>query len=178
MNQKTIAFFLAVCMIVFLSISIYAQGEKAEYVGAAKCKMCHNSKKSGMQFTIWEGSTHSKAFATLASEEAKAVGQKLGIADPQKSENCLSCHTTGGGKVAVVASEGIGCESCHGPGSAYKSMKIMKDISAGKEDGTKYGMLKSDEAQCKTCHNEKSPTFKGFDYQAYWDKIKHPVPAN
>ena len=32
------------------------------------------------------------------------------------------------------------------------------------------------EAFCKTCHNEKSPTFKEFKFKEQWDSIKHPVP--
>jgi hypothetical protein len=29
------------------------------------------------------------------------------------------------------------------------------------------------EENCKTCHNEKSPTFKPFDFKARYEDIKH-----
>ncbi|GAB4367567.1 MAG: hypothetical protein Kow0042_08310 [Calditrichia bacterium] len=162
-----------------------AQEKKAkefQYIGANKCKMCHNSKKSGQQFSIWENSAHAKAFATLATEKAKEVAAKMEIADPQKSEKCLVCHVTGGGKPAAMFAatfsqeEGVGCESCHGPGSEYKSMKVMKGLYDGSLNAEEYGFIKAGEAQCKTCHNEKSPTFKGFEFKTYWEKIAHPVP--
>jgi len=56
-------------------------------------------------------------------------------------------------------------------------MKIMKS----REESVKNGMtniLVSDgsaEKLCKTCHNEGSPTYKGFKFEESWNKIKHPV---
>jgi hypothetical protein len=29
---------------------------------------------------------------------------------------------------------------------------------------------------CQTCHNSESPTFKSFDFDASWAKIKHTDP--
>jgi len=29
---------------------------------------------------------------------------------------------------------------------------------------------------CKLCHNDQSPTFKGFDEKSYFEKIAHPDP--
>jgi hypothetical protein len=34
------------------------------------------------------------------------------------------------------------------------------------------------EASCKTCHNEKSPTYKAFDFKTMYSKIKHNVPKS
>jgi hypothetical protein len=34
----------------------------------------------------------------------------------------------------------------------------------------------SAEKLCKTCHNEQSPTFKGFDFKKMWAEIAHPLP--
>ena len=62
------------------------------YVGAEKCKMCHNTPAKGAQFTKWTESKHSKAFQTLAGEEAKKIAAAKGIADPQKAAECLRCH--------------------------------------------------------------------------------------
>lgn len=176
MRNRNLVLFMVLSVMLLFTTNIFAQKKAAKYVGVKKCKMCHNSKKSGKQFTIWQGTAHAKAFATLATEEAKAIGAKQGIADPQKSEKCIVCHTTAEGKVAVVATEGVGCETCHGPGSTYKSMKVMKGITAGTMNAADYGLVLPDEKRCVTCHNEKSPTYKKFDYKTFWAKIAHPVP--
>jgi len=148
------------------------------YVGAGKCKMCHNSPAKGAQFTKWTESSHSKAYATLASEEAKKIASEKGIADPQKADECLSCHVTGHGADAAMLTDkynvedGVGCESCHGPGGDYWKMTVMKV----KDDAVAAGLVLPTEATCKGCHNEKSPTFKGFDFAAASAKIAHPNP--
>lgn len=117
----------------------------ADYVGAEKCKTCHMK-----QYNSWKETKMANAFAALKPEE-------------QKDEKCVSCHTTGAGKSATVL-EGVQCEGCHGPGSEYKAMGTMKDLAKAKAAG----LIVPDEAMCKTCHNEKSPTFKGFTF----DKVK------
>ena len=43
-----------------------------KYVGAVTCaKICHKSAKQGKQLSIWQGTKHASAFATLASEKGK-----------------------------------------------------------------------------------------------------------
>ena len=152
-----------------------------ELVGAPKCKMCHKAK-TGDQWKIWTESAHAGAFTTLASEESKKIAADKGLGDPQKEEACLKCHTTHaflGSDVVVnakgkyVDAEGVGCEACHGPGSDYKSKKVMKDSAAAKAAGL---MMEKTEEHCVQCHNEESPTFKGFDFAARWEEIKHPAP--
>jgi len=72
------------------------------------------------------------------------------------------------------AKEGVQCESCHGAGSAYKSMATMKDKAKAMAAGL--NMYKDDaaiEALCVTCHNDKSPTHKAFNFKEMWPKIKH-----
>ena len=66
----------------------------------------------------------------------------------------------------------MGCESCHGAGSEYKSMKVMKD----REASVAAGLVIPTEETCTGCHNDKSPTFKGFDFAEYSAKIAHPNP--
>lgn len=130
-------------------------GQEATYVGAAKCKMCHQK-----QHKTWMDSKHARAFESLKSSDRK---------DPK----CLVCHVTGYETLKEVKSElsGVQCESCHGPGSAYIKVHAKKD----KEGARKAGMIAHPTPDsCKTCHNEKSPTFKGFDYAKMWEAIKHP----
>jgi hypothetical protein len=141
-----------------------------DYVGAEKCKMCHKGEAKGKVWEIWEASAHAKAYKTLV---AKGDGSET------KAE-CLTCHTTGMGKSTGFAAgdttkvhlTGVGCESCHGPGADYKAMAVMKDSAKAKEAG----LITPAEETCKTCHNDKSPTFKGFDFAEYSKKIEHRVP--
>ncbi|MBN2413939.1 cytochrome C554 [candidate division KSB1 bacterium] len=156
----------------------------AQYVGAAKCKMCHMSKSRGDQFGIWQKSKHADAYNVLATDLAKEVAKKAGIeGNPQEAANCLKCHVTAyeapaSAKAATLTlEEGVGCEVCHGPGSLYKSMKVMKDLAAGTQDAKAVAFQTgSDETMCKKCHNESSPTYKPFNYAEAQKLIAHPVP--
>src|SRR4030042_1924750 len=90
---------------------------------------------------------HAKAFDALKAED-------------QGKEECLGCHNTGYKKSADLL-KNVQCEACHGPGSDYKDMKVMKD----KEKAIAAGLIITTEETCKMCHNEKSPTFKGFNFE-------------
>jgi len=148
------------------------------YVGAEKCKMCHNVQAKGAPFAKWVESRHSKAFVTLGSDEAKKAAAAKGIADPQKAPECLKCHVTGYGAPAEKLTdkwkmdEGVGCEACHGPAGDYWKMDVMKDHARS----LAAGMVVPTEETCKKCHNSQAPTFKGFDFKVSLAKIAHPNP--
>jgi len=150
-----------------------------ELIGAPKCKACHRAK-TGDQWQIWTESAHARAFDTLASEKSKKIAADKGLGDPQQEPACLKCHATRaslGGVVIInekanyTDAEGVGCEACHGPGSDYKSRKVMLDPEAARAAGLIMNI------GCRKCHNEESPTFKGFDFEARWLDIAHPVPG-
>ena len=163
---------LAVCLIAVVAL-LYLGGVASahDYVGAEKCKMCHKGDAKGKVWEIWEASAHAKAYQTLV---AKGDGS-------EKNAECLTCHVTGFGKPSGFAVgdstkanlANIGCESCHGPGADYKAMAVMKDPAKAKEAG----LIVPTAETCKGCHNEKSPTFKGFDFAEHGKKIMHKVPA-
>lgn len=149
------------------------------FVGVDGCKICHKTVKSGDQYGKWMAEKHSKAFTTLGTEEAKAVATKAGVqGNPQEADQCLQCHVTANGVKAELIGpkfkkeDGVGCESCHGPGSKYKAKKVMEDHDAS----LKAGLIVPDEALCKSCHNEKSPNFKAFDFKTASEQIAHPTP--
>lgn len=176
-------------------------GEKThEFVGAKKCKMCHNKPKIGNQYKIWLDTKHAKAFEALASEEGMKAAKKAGIEDPQKSGKCLKCHSTAydhketlaknlkvrksTGKPYLTVEEGVSCESCHFAGSDYKRKKIMKDEKLAIENG----LNPEPKKMCQKCHNDESPFWDparyklaggktaGFDFDQAWEKIKHLIP--
>jgi hypothetical protein len=154
--------------IIFISF-LYSQ--EFTNVGAAKCKICHKTEKRGQQFVIWEESGHAKAFTALSSDDAKTQA-----ADAPDNPECLKCHSPLAEKMPEIKEEGVGCEVCHGPGSAYKKLSVMKST----EESVKYGLTVYDspeaiKKQCSSCH-ENNPHDKPFDFEAAWEKIKHPVP--
>ena len=167
--------------------SAFAQ-DKPMYVGAEACGKCHKSEAKGNQLGKWQESKHAQAFASLGTPEAKKIAAAKGIADPQKDGKCLKCHVTAFGVDAALiakpavegekgfqAEEGVQCESCHGPGSAYKKRTVMKDQAAA----VAAGLIVPDEKLCKTCHNPESPSYdekKGFNFAEMKKKIEHPNP--
>lgn len=110
----------------------------ADYIGAAKCKICHK-----LEYASWEGLDHAKAFENLKPEE-------------QTKAECLRCHATGG----KAELPGVQCEACHGPGSEYKSVTVMKARPAA----VAAGLQMPGEAACKACHENAPHELPQFDY--------------
>ena len=167
-------------LVVILVAFSYTVNAQNKFVGAKNCGMCHKKAEQGEQLKIWQGSAHASAFKTLQTAEAdKIAGGKAA-----EDKKCLKCHTSGHDADASLfgkkfkVEDGVQCETCHGAGSKYKSKKVMKDhvksVAAGMKE---YKDEAAIEKQCRTCHNEKSHTFKEFDFKKMWAKIKHPVPA-
>lgn len=117
------------------------------YIGAAKCKMCHK-----VEYDSWlANGTHSKAL-----EKAKAS------TDPKWDASCMSCHATNNSET----SQGVECEACHGPGSDYKAMSVMKD----RAKSVAAGLVLQDQKQCDRCHDGKDH-HKKVDFAASKDKV-------
>lgn len=167
-----------------------AYGGDAKYEGVKKCKNCHRSKSKGNQFGKWEESKHAKAYEVLATEEAKKVAKDKGIEDPQTSDECLKCHIAGHGVDKAQlgrkykVEDGVGCEACHGPGSAHAKARLSaaaeveddEEPAAPAADMLAKEITKGDEKLCLKCHNKESPTFKEFKYEEQWKKIEHSKP--
>ncbi len=190
-----------IIMMIGLTFCLFAQD--FEYIGVSKCKMCHKKEEKGAQFKKWEASVHAGAFETLKSEKSAQIAKDKGIeVEAWKAPECLKCHATGfgaggyevmsnefwnpaeddkAGAKAVKRMKGlqaVGCESCHGPGSKYKSKKVKQAIIAGEKEASSVGLLEVNEETCMACHNEDSPTFKSFNYEEKAAEIAHPIPAS
>lgn len=167
--KKIIIAMLLTLSLVF-TINLFSQD--FTYVGAEKCKMCHKSEKQGQQYPLWESRKHSKSLAALSTEEGKALA-----ADAPDNPKCLKCHAPLSEKAPELKAEGVTCEVCHGPGSDYKKMSVMKDQAEAVKNGLKeYGSTDAIKAQCMTCHENAHD--KPFDFAAAWEKVKHPVPES
>jgi hypothetical protein len=128
-----------------------ATAQQPGVVGSDVCVGCH--AEAGM---VWQASKHASAYAAL---ETKGKNHHL---------DCVSCHVTGwqqpGGVCRIDETEGrrdVGCESCHGLGSAHAAKPSSTNItrSAGAKN-------------CTSCHDrENSPQ---FEYESYLEKIRGP----
>ncbi len=101
------------------------------YIGAEKCKMCHK-----IQYTSWQTKPHAKA-----TENAKASK------DRKYDASCLKCHATNNDE----AMAGVQCEACHGAGSDYKGIQVMKD----KAKAVAAGLVIPTQGTCDGCHDGK-----------------------
>jgi len=176
--RRSVFLFIALSFVASLATPAMADNT---YIGVDGCKMCHKKEKTGDQFGKWSAGPHAGAYATLGTDAAKEAAAAAGIeGSPQEAAECLKCHVTAAGVDPAMlgnkfkVEDGVGCESCHGAGSGYKSMKVMKDHDAA----VAAGLTVITEETCTACHNEESPTFKGFDFAEYSAKIAHPNPAS
>jgi hypothetical protein len=141
------------------------------YIGTKACGMCHQKAAKGEILEKWQASAHAKAFTNIPT-------------DKKADKSCWACHTTGGGKASGYAPdhpkaaelEGVGCESCHGAGSEYKSMPVMKDPAKAKAAG----LVTPDEKTCLGCHAGTVPeghkALPKFDFATAKVKIEHKIP--
>jgi len=123
-----------------------APGQES-YTWSAACKECHAEV-----YDSWSRTKHAKTIGRLNAEERKAGGE------------CIGCHVTGPKEPIMADGEmvnaNVGCESCHGAGRAH-----VEAAKAG--EAAKAKLVKKPQAPvCETCHNAKSPKFKGFYYSA------------
>jgi hypothetical protein len=176
--RRSVLVFVAVVFVATMAAPAFA--DDYSYVGVGTCKMCHKKEATGDQFGKWSESKHAGAYAALGTDAAKETAVKAGVeGNPQEAAECLKCHVTAAGVDAALLGkkysleDGVGCESCHGAGSAYKSKKIMEDHDAA----VAAGMVVPTAETCTGCHNDESPTFKGFDFDEYAAKIAHQIPS-
>jgi len=178
---------IAVLFSMIVLPGIYGKADKTpspffKYVGVNNCaNTCHKGDSKGRQLEIWQDSKHSQAFKSLQTAEADQIAKDKGFnTSAAETPLCIKCHVLG--KDIDMAelndtfdkTQGVQCETCHGPGSEYKKISIMKDRQQAIANGL---VLHDNGAEfCKTCHNSDSPTFKSFNYEEYWEKVKHTDP--
>ena len=181
-----VSVFLLSCSVLLAAPDSTAALQAHGFVGASTCGMCHKTEEQGQQLTIWQNSKHASAYKTLQTDEANKIAKEKGFTTPAaETPECLKCHASGynvdksllGPKFQV--SDGVQCETCHGAGADYKMLSVMKN----KTEAISKGLVMHDDLKtfCATCHNSESPTIKKdqvMDFNAMWDKIKHPLPQD
>ncbi|MCG6924128.1 MAG: ankyrin repeat domain-containing protein [Acidobacteria bacterium] len=148
------------------------------YVGSRVCAECHLSEASGAQSIHWMQSAHARSYWMLKTDWARHLisirDEYHGVEEPTNDGRCLKCHTTGAQDpdfepaASFRPEKGVGCEACHGPGSAYIDPAIMADHEAFLSHGGRV----PDEATCRQCHQGD-----GFRYEERLREIAHPRPA-
>ena len=187
--------FVAIILIGFCSLPAFAG--PAKFVGVNDCKKCHKKPKGKSAYDVWKKSKHAKAYHLLGSEKAKKKAVEVGLkTDPQKSKECLVCHTAGYGAPKKLLGkkykieDGVQCENCHGAGGNYKKKKLMKKIYKERKKGgntlaLKYGLDRGTKDTCvKQCHQPEriidgvtyvNPSYQEFDFEKRVKEIAHPV---
>ena len=180
----SVTFFASLFFISFTNDYTAQKAVQFMYVGVNSCaNVCHKTDAQGNILSVWQSTKHSEAYKVLQTPEADKIASDKGFSTPAaETPQCLKCHILGKDidpaelTDTFDKTQGVQCETCHGPGSEYKKLSIMKDRSKAVENGL---IIHSEgETFCITCHNTESPTFKGFGYDEYWAKIKHPKPKN
>ncbi len=147
-----------------------APSEPGKYIGPGSCAAtsCHGSVRPRAETRVLQNEystwivkdKHSRAYQVLTG----AVGQrmarilKLG-AKAEESPKCLACHALAvpgeqRGR-AFELSEGVSCENCHGPASAWLGPHTTRDWPH--EKSVALGMVDTRDVvrrteRCLTCH--------------------------
>lgn len=167
---------LTLSALALLILSGPAISQDFSFVGAQKCQVCHKSESQGRQYVIWEGTKHAKSLDALTSAKGAENAKAMGVDKPADDPRCLNCHSPLAAKVPELKPEGVSCEVCHGPGSEYRKLSVMKDKAESAKKGLiLYGGPDAIKAHCLKCH--ENPHGIGFDFASAWEKIKHPVPG-
>lgn len=141
-HQSSRAFAVVVLFFGLLSARAADQSEPQKYIGPGSCAAtsCHGSVKpvAGSRILQNEYSTwilqdkHNRAYQALTGDIGQRMGRilKLGVGAEQ-SPKCLACHALSVAPEqrgrAFEISEGVSCESCHGPASAWLGPHTTRD---------------------------------------------------
>ena len=153
-----------------LTASLSAQNEPSKYIGPGSCAAtsCHGSVKPipdsrilQNEYSTWIiRDKHSRAYQALLGDigERMALILKLG-AKAEEAPKCLACHALNPAPEqrgrAFEISEGVSCENCHGPASAWlgphatRAWPHEKSVATGMHD-TRDVIHRTE--KCLECH--------------------------
>ena len=109
-----------------------AAADSARFLGVASCagSTCHGRMEGDGsvvrqdELMRWQepstpGGAHARAFAVLSNNRSAFIARNLGIGDAAAAPMCLGCHSSDAVGGAAFRSDGVGCESCHGPSGGW-----------------------------------------------------------
>ena len=140
-----------------------------KYVGPGSCSAvaCHGgiqprsvTKVLQNEYSTWvTADKHAHAYTALTEPLGKQIAATLKLGPAEKTQRCLVCHALSVSPAEHArdfeVSEGISCESCHGPASEWLGPHIQANavhsrmVSLGLYDN-KNLVLRTE--KCLTCH--------------------------
>ena len=143
--------------------------EPSKYTGPGSCSSpsCHGGVQARDQTTVLQNEystwvvrdKHAHAYENLTNPVGTRIAKIMGLPSPDTAPRCLACHA-----LDVPAeqrartfdlSDGVGCENCHGPASAWlgphttRGWKYEKSLELGLYDTR--DLVKRSE-KCLSCH--------------------------
>ncbi|HTC63152.1 MAG TPA: multiheme c-type cytochrome [Candidatus Saccharimonadales bacterium] len=143
--------------------------DASKYTGPGSCSStsCHGSVKPRTdnrifqnEYSIWAvKDKHAKAYDSLTSPVGERMAKILGLGKSEQAAKCLACHSLDVPAEARAKTfelnEGVSCESCHGPASAWlgphttRTWTHEQSVAAGMYDTR--NLVRRTE-KCLTCH--------------------------
>jgi len=126
---------LAALLCLLAGAPVTAQ-QGGRYLGVATCagSTCHGRAEGNGavvrqdEIATWQEASsptgaHSRALAVLDSLRGRQIAATLGLGEASSAPACLGCHATTGTAAErgprFQVSDGVGCESCHGPAAGW-----------------------------------------------------------
>jgi hypothetical protein len=173
-----------------LAFAAVSFSQVPNYTGAGSCtsSSCHGSvwpktggKINQNEYQIWSSKDkHAKAYSVLLDPRSKQIAKNLKLERPETAAVCLDCHATNADASQKASSfelsDGVGCESCHGPASSWLGPHTTHDWKH--EQSVKLGMLDTEDVKkrteiCLSCHVGNQQKTVDHDLIA----AGHPAPT-
>jgi hypothetical protein len=143
--------------------------ESSKYTGPGSCSSpaCHGGVQAREETSVLQNEystwvvrdKHAHAYTVLSNPVATRMAKIMGLPKADTASRCLACHA-----LDVPAdqrartfdvTDGVGCENCHGPASAWLGLHTQKDWNYKKS--VEYGMYKTRDLitrseKCLSCH--------------------------
>lgn len=127
-------------LVLLLPLASAAAEAPARFTGSPSCatSMCHGGAgELRHQTTIWQKQDiHSRSYNSLVNARSAQIAAALKIPDATTSSRCTTCHAPFHEvpKSAFLAdvikpTEGVSCESCHGPAEKWIRSHTRPDFS-------------------------------------------------
>ena len=142
--------------------------QEIAYVGPGSCSAvaCHGAIRPAPgarilqnEYNTWVAlDRHARATEVLSNSVSQRMARILAIGNPAQAPACLACHSIdvpAAKRGRTFASEGVSCEACHGPASAWLGYHVTRN--ATHEESVTRGMYDTRDVvkrteKCLTCH--------------------------
>jgi hypothetical protein len=123
---------------------VHTESQRLLGVGSCTSVGCHGGTRPGSivgsEYSIWVAQDpHARAYSALFDARSLRMIRQLdglptnAVVAPQNDFRCLVCHSMKHAAPAVenfdVLTEGVGCESCHGPASEWVADHYQSPLS-------------------------------------------------